>query len=156
MPCAMSSRIFIASQRSERSRSESARRRCISGIESPREGRCAAARNASEPGGPNMSDTRVLDRRDFLHGVGIAAGAAGLAPAIVATPAAAAAEAPPPQLPPYTARLAEFVAGLRYEQIPVDVVQRVKDCIVDTVGVILYGSRFPWSKTVIAYARANG
>jgi 2-methylcitrate dehydratase PrpD len=94
--------------------------------------------------------------------MGIAAGAARLAPVALAVPAVAAAtkaaavEAPAAPLPPYTARLAEFVAGLRYEAIPVDVLQRVKDCIVDTVGVILYGSQFPWSKTVIAYARANG
>jgi 2-methylcitrate dehydratase PrpD len=36
------------------------------------------------------------------------------------------------------------------------VIQRAKDCIIDTVGAIIYGGDLPWSKMIIAYARAKG
>jgi len=103
----------------------------------------------------------TVGRRGFLRGVTAAAGAAGLAPGLVATvpimaaSQATAMEAALPTLPPYTARLAEYAAALRYEDIPADVLQRSKDCIADAVGVMLFGSRFSWSRTVIAYARTG-
>jgi 2-methylcitrate dehydratase PrpD len=103
-----------------------------------------------------------LARRSVLHGIATAAGAARLSPAVLAAVAPAlvgkaayAAEAAAP-MPPYTVRLAEYATRLRYEDIPGDVLQRAKDCIADTVGVILFGAQFPWSRTVIAYATANG
>ncbi len=52
--------------------------------------------------------------------------------------------------------LAEFAAGLRYEDIPEDVRARARDCIQDTVGVAVFGARLPWSKMVADYARRNG
>jgi 2-methylcitrate dehydratase PrpD len=55
-----------------------------------------------------------------------------------------------------TVRLAEYAAGLRYEDIPADVVQRAKDCITDTVAVIVLGNGLPWSKIVAAYAQRIG
>jgi len=42
-----------------------------------------------------------------------------------------------------TARLAEYAAGLRYEDLPPAVVRRAKDCIIDTFAVIVQGSGLP-------------
>jgi 2-methylcitrate dehydratase PrpD len=56
----------------------------------------------------------------------------------------------------HTKVLAEFAAGLRYEDIPEDVRVRARDCIKDTVGVAVFGARLPWSKMVADYARRNG
>ena len=42
-----------------------------------------------------------------------------------------------------TVRLAEYAAGLRYEDLPPNVVQRAKDCITDTVAVIVQGADLP-------------
>jgi 2-methylcitrate dehydratase PrpD len=55
-----------------------------------------------------------------------------------------------------TVRLAEYAAGLRYEDLPPDVVQRAKDCITDTVAVIVLGNGLPWSRIVAAYAQRIG
>ncbi|HVC60829.1 MAG TPA: MmgE/PrpD family protein [Acetobacteraceae bacterium] len=55
-----------------------------------------------------------------------------------------------------TIRLAEYAAALRYEDLPPDVVQRAKDCIADTVAVIVLGNGLPWSRIVIAYAQRVG
>ena len=51
--------------------------------------------------------------------------------------------------------LAEFAVGLAYERIPPEVVERAKDCIIDTVGACVYGSELPWTRTVIEYAKRN-
>jgi 2-methylcitrate dehydratase PrpD len=55
-----------------------------------------------------------------------------------------------------TVRLAEYAADLRYEDIPLDVVQRAKDCITDTVAVVVLGNGLPWSRIVAAYAQRVG
>ena len=55
-----------------------------------------------------------------------------------------------------TVRLAEYAAALRYEDIPRDVVERAKDCITDTVAVIVLGIGLPWSRIVAAYAQRIG
>ncbi len=55
-----------------------------------------------------------------------------------------------------TVRLAEYAAGLRYEDIPPEVVQRAKDCIIDTVAVVVQGSTLPWSRIVAGYAQRIG
>jgi 2-methylcitrate dehydratase PrpD len=55
-----------------------------------------------------------------------------------------------------TRRLADYAAAVRYEDLPPTVLRRAKDCITDTVGAIIYGAELPWSKMIIAYARANG
>src|ERR1700693_1739915 len=109
-----------------------------------------------------MSELKAepFERRRFLRGMTLAAGAARLSPqffgstaAAIAIPAkveAAATDAG------QTTRLAEYAVGLRYEEIPAEVLQRAKDCIADTVGTILFGSQFPWSKMIIAQARRIG
>jgi len=55
-----------------------------------------------------------------------------------------------------TKALAQFAAGLRYEDIPALAVAIAKACIVDTVGVVLFGSTMPWSKIVDDYVQHVG
>lgn len=55
-----------------------------------------------------------------------------------------------------TVALAEYAAGLRYEDLPDAVVQRAKDCIVDTVAVTIFGYRFPWSQVIVNHATRRG
>jgi 2-methylcitrate dehydratase PrpD len=55
-----------------------------------------------------------------------------------------------------TVRLAEYAAALRYEDLPPPVVQRAKDCITDTVAVIVLGNGLPWSRIIAAYAQRIG
>ena len=52
-------------------------------------------------------------------------------------------------------RIAEFAVGLTYEKIPPEVIERAKDCVIDTVGACVFGSQLPWTRTVIEYARRN-
>lgn len=46
------------------------------------------------------------------------------------------------------ARLGKFVVGLRYQDLPTDVVDRETDHVLDTLGCILYGSTTPWVRKV--------
>jgi 2-methylcitrate dehydratase PrpD len=55
-----------------------------------------------------------------------------------------------------TVRLASYAAGLRYENIPAEILQRAKECIADTVAAIICGAALPWSRIVIDYARRTG
>jgi 2-methylcitrate dehydratase PrpD len=54
-----------------------------------------------------------------------------------------------------THTLAEFAVNLKYDSIPPEVVERAKDCVIDTVGVCVFGSQLPWTRTVIDYAKRN-
>ena len=51
--------------------------------------------------------------------------------------------------------LAEFAVGLTYERIPPEVIERAKDCVIDTVAACVFGSQMPWTQTVIEYAKRN-
>ena len=98
-----------------------------------------------------MSDhqSERVGRRTFLNRVAVTAGAARLSPTLLAAavPAAAslpnaeegAAQTTPRALAGYTTRLAQYASSLRYEDVPAQVRQRIKDCITDTVAAILYG-----------------
>jgi 2-methylcitrate dehydratase PrpD len=55
-----------------------------------------------------------------------------------------------------TVQLAEYAAGLRYEDLPAEVVICAKDCIIDTVAACICGSALPWSRIVIDYAERTG
>jgi len=55
-----------------------------------------------------------------------------------------------------TARLAEFATALRYDDIPEPVLAITKACLIDTVGVVLFGSSLPWSRAVADFARHTG
>jgi 2-methylcitrate dehydratase PrpD len=116
-------------------------------------------------------DVSDLPRRTFLRHAVAAAGAAPFAPAVIAAasaepaaaqtaPAATAhaeggdTEAGPTGAGRDTERLATYAAALRYEDLPPAVVQRAKDTMCDTVAAIVYGSELPWSRMIIAQARA--
>lgn len=47
-----------------------------------------------------------------------------------------------------TQRLARFACDLQYGQIPGEVIERAKACILDILAVSLYGSTKPWSRIV--------
>ncbi len=51
--------------------------------------------------------------------------------------------------------LAQYAASLKYEQIPPEVVERAKDCLIDTVAACALGAYMPWTQTVIEYAQRN-
>ena len=59
-------------------------------------------------------------------------------------------------MPGETKTLAEFAAQLRYDDIPQPAVAIAKACIIDTVGVVLFGSTLPWSKIVDDYVQHTG
>jgi len=52
--------------------------------------------------------------------------------------------------------LARFATDLQYERIPAAVIERAKDCVIDTVAACTYGSQLPWSRIVIGYAEQYG
>ena len=53
-----------------------------------------------------------------------------------------------------TQTLAHYARKLRYRDIPGEVIERAKACILDTLAVSLYGSTKPWSKTVSEFVRS--
>jgi aconitate decarboxylase len=46
----------------------------------------------------------------------------------------------------YTRGIADFVAGLRYEAIPAEVIERIKLLVLDSLGCALFGAELPWSR----------
>jgi 2-methylcitrate dehydratase PrpD len=52
--------------------------------------------------------------------------------------------------------LAGFANALSYEQIPATARERARQCIIDTTGAALFGSRLPWSRIVAGHARNCG
>ena len=59
-------------------------------------------------------------------------------------------------MPNETVQLAEYAAGLRYEDLPAEVVACARDCIIDTMAACICGSDKPWSRIVIDYAEKSG
>jgi 2-methylcitrate dehydratase PrpD len=55
-----------------------------------------------------------------------------------------------------TIQLAEYVAGLRYDDIPADVLSAAKNTIADGIGACVFGYRFPWSQAIMRYAVRSG
>jgi len=49
----------------------------------------------------------------------------------------------------YTAGIARFVSGLRYEDIPTEVIERIKLLILDSLGCAVFGSFLPWSRILM-------
>lgn len=47
---------------------------------------------------------------------------------------------------PHTKAIAKFVTGLKYEDIPAEVIARIKLLILDSLGCAIYGSGLPWSQ----------
>lgn len=52
--------------------------------------------------------------------------------------------------------LATWAVALRYEDIPAAARERARQCIIDTIGAALFGSRLPWSKIVAGHAQHCG
>jgi 2-methylcitrate dehydratase PrpD len=48
----------------------------------------------------------------------------------------------------YSGMLADYAAGLRYEDIPETALRAARQCLVDAVGCAVFGSRFPWSHII--------
>ena len=55
-----------------------------------------------------------------------------------------------------TIRLAEYAAGLRYEDLPKEAIAVAKDAIIDTIAACICGSALPWSRIIIDYAERTG
>jgi len=55
-----------------------------------------------------------------------------------------------------TRRLAEWVAGLRWEDLPAPVVAHVTAGLLDTLGCGLFGSTLAWGQTVVRFATTLG
>jgi 2-methylcitrate dehydratase PrpD len=55
-----------------------------------------------------------------------------------------------------TQKLARFAVNLSRRQIPPEVFERAKDCVMDTLAVALYGSTKPWSRSVVEFIRESG
>ncbi len=51
-------------------------------------------------------------------------------------------------------KLADWVVGLRYENLPEDAVFHAKRCMLDTLGVQIRGATLPWIQPVYRYVRA--
>ena len=47
---------------------------------------------------------------------------------------------------PHTRKLAEFISSLRYEDIPSDVIERIKLLMLDSLGCALYGASLDWCR----------
>jgi aconitate decarboxylase len=62
----------------------------------------------------------------------------------------------PPLQENATAELAAFAAALTFEQIPPAVVERAKLCLLDGIGVCLFGATLPWTRHVQDMVRAEG
>src|SRR2546423_6444538 len=50
---------------------------------------------------------------------------------------------------PYASRVAQFASGLRFEQIPREVLERIKLLILDSFGCAIFGAALPWSRILI-------
>ena len=51
---------------------------------------------------------------------------------------------------PHTRAIAQFISQIRYEDIPADVIARIKLLILDSFGCALYGSDLEWSRILRA------
>jgi 2-methylcitrate dehydratase PrpD len=50
---------------------------------------------------------------------------------------------------PYTKAMAAFISGLRYDQIPGEVIDRIKLLILDALGCAIYGVDLEWSRILM-------
>ncbi len=62
----------------------------------------------------------------------------------------------PPLLAHATRDLARFGAALRYEDIPAEVIARIKLSLLDSLGCCLFGATLPWTLKVAALAEQEG
>jgi 2-methylcitrate dehydratase PrpD len=62
----------------------------------------------------------------------------------------------PPLLKDATRDLAAFAAGVRYDDLPGEVIARIKTSVLDSVGCCLFGATLPWTRMVQAMVEAEG
>jgi 2-methylcitrate dehydratase PrpD len=62
----------------------------------------------------------------------------------------------PPLLADATRDLAAFAASFRYEDIPAEVVERLKTSALDSIGCCLFGATLPWTQHVQAMVEEEG
>jgi aconitate decarboxylase len=55
---------------------------------------------------------------------------------------------------PYTRKLAEYISGSAFNDLPAAVVDHTKLLVLDTIGVGIYGASLPWSDRLRATAQA--
>jgi 2-methylcitrate dehydratase PrpD len=55
-----------------------------------------------------------------------------------------------------TRDLARFAAALRFEDIPADVIARMKSSLLDSIGCCLFGATLPWTRSVQAMVEDEG
>ncbi len=55
-----------------------------------------------------------------------------------------------------TKTLADFICGINFKKIPAEVVDLAKGCIMDFIGVTLFGSTHPNSKKMLAFVKFLG
>ena len=55
-----------------------------------------------------------------------------------------------------TRRLAQFAHSLRYDELPSEVREIAKSCILDTLGCVLLCSTYPWGRIVSEYVKSTG
>jgi 2-methylcitrate dehydratase PrpD len=55
-----------------------------------------------------------------------------------------------------TRDLAAFASALRFEDLPRDVVERIKLCVLDSFGCCLFGATLPWTRKVAELALGEG
>lgn len=61
-----------------------------------------------------------------------------------------------PLLENATRDVARFAASLRFDDVPKDVVQRIKLSVLDSIGCCLFGATLPWTRKVADLAMAEG
>lgn len=59
-------------------------------------------------------------------------------------------------VPSTTRVVAEFAVGLRYEDLPEDIIANAKRCILDSLGCGVYGATKPWSQSVARVVKRLG
>jgi 2-methylcitrate dehydratase PrpD len=59
-------------------------------------------------------------------------------------------------LPGATRALAEFSSRIEYDDLPADVVERMKLSVLDSLGCILLGNSLPWTERVLDMVRVEG
>ena len=55
-----------------------------------------------------------------------------------------------------TRTLATYAANLSFDEIPTAVLEKSKDCFLDTFGACIYGVDLPWSKILVNHALRYG
>ena len=98
------------------------------------------------------ANEQPVDRRSFLGGSAMAlVGLAGAAQAQEAKPGAAKGEAAKP-----TAQLSAFIAGFDLKQAPPLAIERARTACIDTMGVMLAGSRSEPAALVLEMVKLEG